>query len=289
MTRVWHYQRLKNRHLIAIPLAVAALFLAFILIFGLTLGRDFRGGSVVMVQGLQNVPDPGDVKSAVESSLGRNVDVLPVENGFHIETDTLSEAEENNVKGVLSDQFGISASSVTMESVGPAISSLQIEQILYSIIAAFAVIGVITLIIFRRRIVPIAILIVIGLDIICVFGYMSLLHVPLGLASMVAIVVLITYAVDTNILLVYHVLKGVGGEPRGQAAASMTTGVMTGAVLIVVFLSLNILTGIAQLNLLTATIIFGIVINIFNTWFLSAGLLLREAERRPGKEYHVSL
>lgn len=289
MTTVWHYQRLKNRHLIAIPLAVAAIFLVSILIFGVTLGRDFRGGSVVMVQGLQSVPDLSDVKSAVASSLGKDIDVLPVENGFHIETDTLSEIEENNVKGVLSDQFGISISSVAIEPAGPAISSLQIEQMLYSIIAAFVVIGVITLIIFRRRIVPIAILLVIGLDIICVFGCMSLLRVPLGLASMIAVVVLIAYAVDTNILLAYHVLKGVGGDPRGQAAASMTTGVMTSVVLIVVFLSLNFLTGIAQLSLLTVTVIFGIVINVFNTWFLSAGLLLRQAERKPGKEYHVSL
>jgi preprotein translocase subunit SecF len=259
------------------------------LVLGLPLSRDFKGGSLVMVQGLQNVPDPSGVKSAVESSLGKNVDVLPVENGFHIETDALSESEETNVKGALFNQFGIPASSVTIESIGPAISSLQIEQMLYSIVIAFVVIGVITFIIFRRRVVPMAVLLVIGLDILCVLGCMSLFRVPMSLASVVAIVVLVGYAVDTNILLAYHVLKGVGGEPREQATASMNTGLMMGVLLIVVFLSLNVLTSVTQLNVLTATMIFGIAINIFNTWFLGAGILLRQAERQRGKEYHVSL
>jgi len=238
-----------------------------------------------MVQGPKNVLDPRGVESAVESSLGKNVDVLSVENGFHIETDNLSESEENNVKGVLFNQFD----SVTIESIGPAISSLQIEQMLYSIVIAFVVIGVITFIIFRRRIVPMAVLLVIGLDILCVLGCMSLFRVPMSLASVVAIVVLVGYAVDTNILLAYHVLKGVGGEPREQATASMNTGLMMGVLLIVAFLSLNVLTSVTQLNVLTATMIFGIAINIFNTWFLGAGILLRQAERQRGKEYHVSL
>lgn len=289
MKPAWHYQRLKNRQLIAIPLVVSVLLSVSVLVLGLPLSRDFKGGSLVMVQGLQNVPDPSGVKSAVESSLGKNVDVLPVENGFHIETDALSESEETNVKGALFNQFGIPASSVTIESIGPAISSLQIEQMLYSIVIAFVVIGVITFIIFRRRVVPMAVLLVIGLDILCVLGCMSLFRVPMSLASVVAIVVLVGYAVDTNILLAYHVLKGVGGEPREQATASMNTGLMMGVLLIVVFLSLNVLTSVTQLNVLTATMIFGIAINIFNTWFLGAGILLRQAERQRGKEYHVSL
>jgi len=255
----------------------------------LPLGRDFKGGSLVTVQGLQNVPSPSSVESAVENSLGKNVDVIPIKNGFHIETDVLSENEETGIKGTLSNGFGILTSSVIVEPVGPIISGLQIEQMLYSIIIAFVVVGVITLIIFRRRVVPIAVLLVIGLDILCVLGCMSLFRVPLSLASVVAIVMLMGYAVDTNIVLVYHVLKGVGGGPREQAAASMNTGLMMGVLLIVIFLSLNFLTSAIQLNVLAVTIIFGIVINIFNTWFLGAGILLRGVERQRGKEYHVSL
>jgi len=59
--------------------------------------------------------------------------------------------------------------------------------------------------------------------------------------------------------------------------------------LVVILLSLNIITSATQLNVLTATLIFGIAINIFNTWFLGAGILLGHVTRQPGKEYYVSL
>lgn len=281
------YQRLKGRKLIAIPIIISALFLACILIRGVTLGRDFKGGSLVMVQGVENMPSVDDVKSAITGLLGTDVDVLPVENGLHIETGALDGNGEANVKSVLSAQFGVPTTAVTISAIGPIIP--QIEQVLYPVIAAFIVTGVIALIIFRRRIVPATILLVIALDVICVLGYMALLRLPLSLASTVGILVLICYAIDTNVMLAWRVLKRVGGEPREQAAGSMSTGLTMGVIMVAVLLVLNIITGAMQLNVLTAVLIFGIAINILNTWLLGAGIILGHAERRQRKDYHVSV
>lgn len=281
------YQRLKGRKLIAIPIIISALFLACILIRGVTLGRDFKGGSLVMVQGAENMPNVSDVKSAITGLLGTDVDVLPVENGLQIETGALDVNGETNVKSVLSVQFGIPTNAVTISAIGPIIP--QIEHVLYPVIAAFIVMGVLFLIIFRRRIVPATILLVIALDVICVLGYMALLRLPLSLASTVGILVLICYAIDTNVMLAWRVLKRVGGEPREQAAGSMSTGLTMGVIMVAVLLVLNIITGAMQLNVLTAVLIFGIAINILNTWLLGAGIILGHAERRQRKDYHVSV
>ncbi len=281
------YQRLKGRKLIAIPIIISALFLACILIRGVTLGRDFKGGSLVMVQGVENMPNVSDVKSAITGLLGTDVDVLPVENGLHIETGALDGNGETNVKSVLSVQFGIPTNAVTISAIGPIIP--QIEHVLYPVIAAFIVMGVLFLIIFRRRIVPATILLVIALDVICVLGYMALLRLPLSLASTVGILVLICYAIDTNVMLAWRVLKRVGGEPKEQAAGSMSTGLTMGVIMVAVLLVLNIITGAMQLNVLTAVLIFGIAINILNTWLLGAGIILGHAERRQRKDYHVSV
>jgi preprotein translocase subunit SecF len=69
----------------------------------------------------------------------------------------------------------------------------------------------------------------------------------------------------------------------------MTAGLMMGLLLVVIFSSVNLLTSAVQLDVLTFMIIFGVAMNIFNTWFLGAGILLRYAERQRGKGYHVSL
>jgi preprotein translocase subunit SecF len=63
---------------------------------------------------------------------------------------------------------------------------------------------------------------------------------------------------------------------------------MSGSTLIPLF-TINILTTASQLYELTAVLIFGIIIDIFNTWFLNAAIVMRYAERQRRKEYHVSI
>lgn len=289
MKLTWQYQQLATRQRIAIPLAIFALLLASILIMGVPHSRDFKGGSLVMVRRVENIPGASDVESVVAGLLRTDVDVVLVDNGFDIETDELDENAKNNVKSVLFSQYGISDNLITIEKLGPTITDLQSKQALYAVIGAFVGVGIVTLITFRRRVVPLAILLVVVLDILGVFGYMALLRVQLSLASIIGVVVLIVYSIDTNILLAWRILKRVGGEPREQAADSMRTGLIVNGLIVVVLLSLNLITSAPQLDVLTAVLIFGLVINFINTWLLGASILLRHAERQRGREYRVSI
>jgi len=100
---------------------------------------------------------------------------------------------------------------------------------------------------------------------------------------------LIGYAVDTNILLTTRVLKRVGGEPREKVVDAMRTGLMMSGSTLIPLFALNLLTTAPQLYQLTAVLIFGIIIDIFNTWFLNSAIIIRHAERQQRKEYHVSI
>ncbi|MDI6642472.1 MAG: hypothetical protein QMD95_00210 [Candidatus Hodarchaeaceae archaeon] len=283
------YWQLRGRQRVAIPLAISVLLLVPFLVLGVPLSRDFKGGSLVMVRGLENVPSASSVESAVEGLLGTDAEVVLLENGLHIETDALDGASENNVKGMLSSQFGIPTDRVTIGTMGPTIRGHQSRQALFSIIGAFVGIGVLSILIFRRRIVPVTILLVLGLDILGVLGYMALLRVSLDLASIIGITMLIGYVVNTNMLLAWRILKRAGGEPKEQVSRSMDTGLTMNVLMIVLLLSLNILTSAHELNVLTAVLVFGIAINIINTWFLGAGILLRHVERLKVREYHVAI
>jgi len=292
MKFAWPQQRLSNRQLIAIPLALAiflgAATIAALAFDAFPMSTDFRESGLIRVRGLENIPDAGVVETAIENLLGYNADVGIVENGLDIGTNNVIE-NENLVKSMFSSQFGIPENSVTVELRGATITSIYSEQAVKAMIGAFVAMGIIIFIAFRRRITVGAILLAVGLDLLGVFGCMALFRVELSVASVAGLLMLIGYAVDTNILLTTRVLKRVGGEPREQVVDAMRTGLMMSGSSLIPLFALNLLTTAPQLYELTAVLIFGIVIDIFNTWFLNAAIIIRHAERQRRKEYHVSI
>lgn len=290
MKFAWPQQRLSNRQLAAIPLVIIAVLTISMLVLSVPFSTDFRESGLIRVQGLENVPDASAVEISVENLLGYNADVDIVENGFDIGTsNVLSETETLLVKSMFSSRFGIPENSVTVELRGATITSIYSEQAVRAMVGAFIAMGVIIFIAFRRRITVGAILLAVGLDLLGVFGCMALFGVELSLASVAGLLMLIGYAVDTNILLTTRVLKRVGGEPKEQVVDAMRTGLMMSGSTLIPLFAINILTTAPQLYQLTAVLIFGIIIDIFNTWFLNSAIIIRHAEKQRRKEYHVSI
>lgn len=290
MKFAWPQQRLSNRQLAAIPLVIIAVLTISMLVLSVPFSTDFRESGLIRVQGLENVPDASAVEISVENLLGYNADVDIVENGFDIGTsNVLSETETLLVKSMFSSRFGIPENSVTVELRGATITSIYSEQAVRAMVGAFIAMGIIIFITFRRRITVGAILLAVGLDLLGVFGCMALFGVELSLASVAGLLMLIGYAVDTNILLTTRVLKRVGGEPKEQVVDAMRTGLMMSGSTLIPLFAINILTTAPQLYQLTAVLIFGIIIDIFNTWFLNSAIIIRHAERQRRKEYHVSI
>jgi len=290
MNITWPQRRLSNRQLAAIPLAIIAVLTISMLVLSVPFSTDFRESGLIRVRGLENVPDAGAVEIAVENLLNYNADVDIVENGLDIGTSNVLGGNETLlVKSMFSSQFGIHENSVTVEQRGATITSIYSEQAVRAMVGAFIAMGVIIFIAFRRRITVGAILLAVGLDLLGVFGCMALFGVELSLASVAGLLMLIGYTVDTNILLTTRVLKRVGGEPKEQVIGAMRTGLMMSGSTLIPLFAISLLTTAPQLYQLTAVLIFGIIIDIFNTWFLNAAIVMRHAERQRRKEYHVSI
>jgi len=286
----WPQRRLNNRQLIAIPLAIIAILTISLIVFSVPLSTDFRESGLIRVRGLENIPDADAVEIAIENLLGYNADVDIVANGLDIGTNNaLGGNETLLVKSMFLSQFGIPENSVTVELRGATITSIYTEQARNAMIGAFVAMGIIIFIAFRRRVTVGAILLAVGLDMLGVLGCMALFGVELSLASVAGLLMLIGYAVDTNILLTTRVLKRVGGEPREKVVDAMRTGLMMSGSTLIPLFALNLLTTAPQLYQLTAVLIFGIIIDIFNTWFLNSAIIIRHAERQQRKEYHVSI
>ena len=140
-------------------------------------------------------------------------------------------------------------------------------------------------IIFRNFVPSMAVILAALSDIIIAIGGMSLFGIPLSVASVGAILMLIGYSVDTDILLTTRLLKRKEGTVTERALDAMKTGLTMAAAAIgamaALYLVVIFLIPAAQtLADIAAVLIIGLVADILATWLMNLGILLWYMEAR---------
>ncbi len=90
-------------------------------------------------------------------------------------------------------------------------------QVYYALAFAFLFMSITVFIIFRDFVPSLAVILAALSDIIIAIGGMSLFGIPLSVASVGAILMLIGYSVDTDILLTTRILKRKEGTNYRQS------------------------------------------------------------------------
>ncbi len=173
--------------------------------------------------------------------------------------------------------------SISFEIVSASLSGHFISTALWvvgvsSILAIIAVFFV-----FRSFIPSAAVLIGATADITIALGAMGLFGIPLTLASFAALLMLIGYSLDTDILLTMRTLKRSEGHARERAFGAMKTGVTMNITAMAAFsalLILSILTNISTYYEISAVALAGLVGDLFATWGLNAVIVLWYAEKK---------
>ncbi|MCG2828825.1 protein translocase subunit SecF [Methanothermobacter sp. K4] len=259
--------------LIAIPAAITLLALLLVVFHGLNESVDLKGGALADLTLERSISGP-ELESFLKAELGLDdVKVLSVTGkratvqfGTDVDVVRVSEA----LKGT--------ATINSYKSVGPVLSKQALNQIYWAVGFAFLFMSITVFIVFRDPIPSIAVILAAASDIIISVGGMSLLGIPLSLASVGAILMLIGYSVDTDILLTTRVLKQKKGNINERALGAMKTGLtmsisaiasMTALYLVTVFLmpEAQVLSNIA------AVLIIGLLADIITTWLMNLGIL----------------
>ena len=168
------------------------------------------------------------------------------------------------------------------------LTHIHLAQARSGTIYAIIAMAIIIFIVFRRSVVVGTILLCIGLNMLGIVGGMALFQIPLGWATLAAILMLLGYSIDTNILLVTRVLKRLGGEVRERITGAMRTGLMMILTTLAALFALNVFTTHPTLDYLSAALILGLIADLFNTWFLNAGVLIWHTKRRERREFYVA-
>lgn len=265
--------------LILIPVIITILALALIATNGLNEGIDLKGGSIVSLQ-LEKSISQGDLKTTIQNGIGIS-DVTVSESGNQATVEVGGAADV--VK--FADSINGIATINSFRSVGALLSKQALTQVYWAIAFAFIFMSITVFIIFRDFVPSIAVILSAFVDIIVAVGGMSLFGIPLSVASVGAILMLIGYSVDTDILLTTRLLKRKEGTINERAIDAMKTGfTMTGAAIgamVTLFLVVVFLIPSAQtLSQIASVLIIGLVADLMATWLMNLGLLRWHLEGR---------
>ncbi len=179
----------------------------------------------------------------------------------------------------------------SLEHTGSAISATNQGQAVLAIAAAFLLMALVIFVIFRDFVPSIAVITSAFSDIMIAVALMNIFHIELTFGTFAALLMLIGYSVDTDILLTTKVL----GERKyldKKIASCRATGLtMTGAAIAafgVLYLisSYSYLFGLSTIPVLASistVMIFGLMADLMNTWLLNTGLLKWYMESPQGR------
>lgn len=172
--------------------------------------------------------------------------------------------------------------SISVQTVSPALTTHFIEVATNVVIIA-VLLSLILVFIFFRTVAPsLAVLLGALSDVTIALGAMGLLGVPLTLASFAALLMLLGFSLDTDILLTTRLLKR-KGDPRENAFDAMKTGMTMSIMAMIAFLALFILATLTHIPTyyeISAVALAGLVGDIFATWGINGVIILYYVEHR---------
>lgn len=261
------------RPLIAIPAAITVIALLLVVFNGLNESVDLKGGALAELT-LEKSVTQAELESLLREKLGTgDIKVLSIRG----ERATVQFGTDMDVVKV-SEALRGTATINSYKAVGPVLSKQAMNQIYWAIGFAFLFMSVTVFIIFRDPVPSLAVILAAASDIIIAMGGMSLFGIPLSLASVGAILMLIGYSVDTDILLTTRVLKRRKGTINERALGAMKTGVTMSISAIASMAALYLVTVFVMpearvLSDIAAVLIIGLLADILTTWLMNLGIL----------------
>lgn len=258
-----------------IALLVASLFgLVLLMQSGIQRDIDLKGGMQISFDSAE----PVDAK-AIEDLIGKDARVRIAKGftGYSVLIDAESE------KGII-DVLKENGYAPTIRTVSPALSAVFFRQAVVALVIAFVFMAFVVFAIFRKPLPSMYVVFAAFSDILEAFVISQFLGIKLSLASFAALLLLIGYSVDTDILLTSRVLKGEGGktkeEIKEKTKGAMKTGLMMTATTLSAVMILLLISTSDVLTQIASILLIGLTADIINTWMGNAVLLRWYLEKK---------
>ena len=275
-----NYDAYSNRRLLAVPIVLV--LLAILVLVGWSIftgvpierGITFTGGTEVRVTVDGGVDEPQQLLEDSFRAETDSITSIPGTDGYIVtfqKGDTTPEQLEQDASG--EDNIEISQLSQISASLG---NDAQLTA-LYGILIAFGLMAVLVTALFRSIIPAVVILLSAVGDMLVPLAAMNLVGIELSLGTVGALLMLIGYSVDSDILLNKYVLRSSNqGKFVERVHEAMRTGItmtVTSLSAMVVMFVLATAFGVGLLADMGFVLAVGLLTDLVNTYMMNVSIL----------------
>lgn len=243
---------------------------------------EFTGGIQVTFSPESDINVDG-LQSSFRKKFGDKIVVRSVGNKIRVEGG--EKTTKDQIESSL-DQFGVKYNDLQSYNASPVTKGYFFFQAQRAVIIAFIIISIVVFVAFRNTVPSIAVILAAVLDIVFAASMMILLGIELSFATIAALLILIGYSVDTDVLLTTKVIRRKKGKIKERMYSAMATGATMTVTGIVAFIVLYLvstspfLPSSFLLSQIALVILFGLIADLLSTWFQNAIILKMYLERK---------
>jgi len=216
-------------------------------------------GEQVRIRELSSLGSGGVVGYSFEYA-GENIDALMSEAGTLVGNTNRDRMSVEEISSAISERFW----NGTVRAIMVAIGAMSVVMFLYF-----------------RKLVPALGIIISGIsNIIGTFAVMSLMGISISASGIAAILMLLGYSIDSNIVLTARALKRKELALNDRIYSAIRTGLTMSVTSVVALFVLYLASPASILKTISLILIIGLMLDLMYTWIQNAGILRIYLERK---------
>jgi len=185
----------------------------------------------------------------------------------------------------LAEQINLNYPDAKVDQIGESFGKTLQQQAVLALIFSFIGMAIVIFIAFRTFVPAAAVVISAFADMAMTAAAMNIIGIPLTLGTTAALLMLIGYSVDSDILLTNRVLKR-QGKLIDKLKGAFDTGISMTSTTFAAIAAMLIISWIGSVEILmqiSAVLLIGLAFDVMNTWLTNAAILKWYVQKGGGK------
>ncbi len=194
------------------------------------------------------------------------------------------EVKSKELKEALEGKLGFKLTDLnsSIEETAPSFGKSFYSQLLSAILIAFVLMAIVVFLVFRNLVPSLAVILSAIFDLVVTVAILNLIGVKISTAGIAALLLVLGYSIDTDLLLTTRLLKRKEGSLKERILGSIKTG-LTMTVTTVVALTIGYFVSSSMvLKQMFLIIIIALLVDVISTWIMNTGILRWYLSRKNG-------